>query len=54
MTAPTIRDRMLAAGIAPAKADAHLAAGVVRIDGEPARPDQPCPWPTSWTIGPSS
>lgn len=41
-TPATVRERLVAAGIAPERVDAHLAAAVVRVDGEyitdPAHP----------------
>ena len=43
---PTVLDRLIAAGIADDRARAHLAAGLVRVDGEVAdegRPPAPPP-----------
>ena len=51
----TVRERMLAAGIGAERVDAHLAAGVVRVAGEPVTdPGHPAPWPTSIVVGRSS
>jgi hypothetical protein len=42
--ATTIRDRMLAAGLAEEKTDAYLQSGAVRINGEPVTdPNHPAP-----------
>jgi hypothetical protein len=48
---PTVLDRLLAAGIADDRARAHLAAGLVRVDGEVADgPDHPAPPPSRLVI----
>lgn len=49
----TILDRMTAAGIDEDRARAHLAAGTVRVAGHVVTdPEQACPTPTAWVIGP--
>jgi hypothetical protein len=41
---PTVRSRVLAAGVAPEDLDAHHARGAVLLDGEPVTDlDQPAP-----------
>jgi hypothetical protein len=48
---PTVLDRLLAAGIADDRARAHLAAGLVRVEGEVADgPDHPAPPPSRVVI----
>ncbi len=47
----TVLDRLTAAGIADERARAHLAAGLVRVDGEVADgPDHPAPAPSRVVI----
>ena len=48
---PTVLDRLTAAGIAADRAHAHLAAGIVRVDGLVADgPDHPAPPPARVVI----
>lgn len=57
MAAPdtTIRDRLLAAGLDDTTIARHFAAGLVRVDGEPATgPEQLCPFPMTYVIGGAS
>jgi hypothetical protein len=50
-SAPTVLDRLIAAGIAAERAQAHLAAGLVRVDGEVADgSDHPAPPPSRVVI----
>ena len=50
-SSPTVLDRLVAAGIADDRARAHLAAGLVRVDGEVADgPDHPAPPPSRVVI----
>lgn len=49
--APTVLDRLTAAGLAEDRAHAHLAAGLVRVDGVVAEgPDHPAPAPSRVVI----
>jgi hypothetical protein len=48
---PTVLDRLTAAGLADDRSRAHLAAGLVRVDGEVADgPDHPAPPPSRVVI----
>jgi hypothetical protein len=50
-SAPTVLERLTAAGLADDRARAHLAAGLVRVDGEVADgPDHPAPPPSRVVI----
>lgn len=54
-TPQTVRDRLLAAGIPPERADAYLTAGLVRVGSETVTdPEHPLPWPAAFHIGGSS
>ena len=49
--APTVLDRLTAAGLSPERAQEHLAAGLVRVDGQvAAAPDHPAPPPSRVVI----
>jgi hypothetical protein len=49
--APTVLDRLTAAGLSPERAQEHLAAGLVRVDGQVADgPDHPAPPPSRVVI----
>lgn len=51
MAVPTVLDRLVAAGLSADRAQEHLAAGLVRVDGEVAGgPDHPAPPPTRVVI----
>lgn len=48
--APTVGDRLLAAGLTPARIALHAAAGTLMVDGRPAHPDDPAPPPARIVI----
>lgn len=51
--APTILDRLTAAGIDADRIQQHLAAGRIRVDGQVIEDlDTPAPPTTTWVIGP--
>jgi len=48
---PSVLDRLTAAGLSVERAHAHLAAGLVRVDGQVAGgPDHPAPPPSRVVI----
>ena len=48
---PTVLDRLVGSGISDDRARAHLAAGLVRVDGQVADgPDHPAPPPSRVVI----
>jgi hypothetical protein len=48
---PTVLDRLIAAGLSPERAQEHLAAGLVRVDGQVADgPEHAAPVPARVVI----